>query len=72
MLGTNFVTVTKGEEGEWDELNDAVMATLDAHLAADEPVVSPRRARRSWTRGERRADVESASERSSTPRSAPR
>ena len=22
MLGTNFVTVTKGDEGEWDELND--------------------------------------------------
>ncbi|MDC0710032.1 NifU family protein [Stigmatella sp. ncwal1] len=39
MLGLNFVTVTKGEEGEWDELNDAVMSTLDAHLGSDEPVV---------------------------------
>lgn len=39
MLGTNFVTVTKGESGEWDELNDAVMATLDSHLSANEPVV---------------------------------
>jgi Fe-S cluster biogenesis protein NfuA len=39
MVGINFVTVTKGEEGEWDELNDAVMATLDAHLEANEPVV---------------------------------
>ena len=39
MLGTNFVTVTKGEDGEWDELNDAVMATLDSHLSANEPVV---------------------------------
>jgi len=39
MIGTNFVTVTKGEEGEWDELNDQVMATLDTHLTANEPVV---------------------------------
>jgi len=41
MLGSNFVTVTKGEAGEWDVLNDAVMATLDAHLGANEPVVAP-------------------------------
>jgi Fe-S cluster biogenesis protein NfuA len=34
MVGSNFVTVTKGDEGEWDELNDAVMATLDEHLGA--------------------------------------
>jgi Fe-S cluster biogenesis protein NfuA len=39
MIGSNFVTVTKGEEGEWDELNDAVMSTLDSHLTANEPVV---------------------------------
>jgi Fe-S cluster biogenesis protein NfuA len=39
MVGLNFVTVTKGDEGEWDELNDAVMATLDSHLGSDEPVV---------------------------------
>ncbi|NMO22901.1 NifU family protein [Pyxidicoccus fallax] len=39
MIGSNFVTVTKGEEGEWDELNDSVMATLDSHLTANEPVV---------------------------------
>lgn len=39
MVGLNFVTVTKGEEGEWDELNDAVMSTLDSHLGANEPVV---------------------------------
>lgn len=41
MLGTNFVTVTKGEEGEWDELNDGVMLTLDQHLSANEVVVKP-------------------------------
>ncbi|MFP2925756.1 NifU family protein [Pyxidicoccus sp. 3LG] len=39
MIGSTFVTVTKGEEGEWDELNDAVMSTLDSHLTANEPVV---------------------------------
>jgi len=41
MLGGNFVTVTKGAEGEWDELNDSVMTTLDAHLTAGEAVVNP-------------------------------
>ena len=42
MLGTNFVTVTKGDDGEWDELNDAVMA--HARLA-------PRRRRTGGGRG---------------------
>lgn len=41
MLGTNFVTVTKGDEGEWDELNDGVMNALDQHLSANETVVKP-------------------------------
>ncbi|HZH03964.1 MAG TPA: NifU family protein [Myxococcaceae bacterium] len=40
MLGSNFVTVTKGEDGEWDEMNDAVMETIDSHLSSDEPVVT--------------------------------
>ncbi len=39
MLGTNFVTVTKGDDGEWDELNDGVMNMLDQHLSAGEDVV---------------------------------
>ena len=41
MVGTNFVTVTKGDAGEWDELNDGVMGALDAHLSAGGVVVSP-------------------------------
>ncbi len=40
MVGSNFVTVTKGDAGEWDELNDAVMATLDEHLGANLPAVN--------------------------------
>lgn len=40
MVGSNFVTVTKGEEGEWDEMNDAVMALLDEHLSAGLPAVN--------------------------------
>jgi len=38
MLGTNFVTISKGEAGEWDAMNDEVMATLEKHLSAGEPV----------------------------------
>ena len=30
----------EGDEGEWDELNDAVMSHLDEHLGADLPVVN--------------------------------
>lgn len=41
MLGTNFVTVTKGDEGEWDELNDGVMLALDQHLTDGKDVVKP-------------------------------
>jgi Fe-S cluster biogenesis protein NfuA len=39
MIGTNFVTVTKGEEGEWDELNDGVMNVLEQHLSSGAEVV---------------------------------
>lgn len=38
MLGTNFVTVTKGEGGEWDAMNEQVMEMLEKHLTAGEPV----------------------------------
>lgn len=41
MLGPNFITVTKGHEGEWDELNDSVMLTLDNHLTQGEAVLKP-------------------------------
>lgn len=40
MLGSNFVTVTKGEDGEWDELNDAVMGALDSHLGEQQPILT--------------------------------
>ncbi len=40
MVGTNFVTVTKGDEGEWDELNDGVMLALSDHLTASQPVLT--------------------------------
>jgi Fe-S cluster biogenesis protein NfuA len=46
MLGPQFVTITKGEQGEWDEVNDRVMKTLDEHLSSDQPVVSA-----DWTPG---------------------
>jgi Fe-S cluster biogenesis protein NfuA len=41
MIGTNFVTVTKGDDGEWDELNDGVMAAIDTHLSGGGVVVNP-------------------------------
>jgi Fe-S cluster biogenesis protein NfuA len=58
MLGTSFVTVTKGEEGEWDELNDSVMATLDSHLGAGEPVVTEEALAARTTHGGGGGDIE--------------
>ena len=40
MVGNTFVTVTKGEEGEWDELNEAVMEVLDGHLTSGAEIVT--------------------------------
>lgn len=41
MLGSNFVTVTKGEDGEWDTLNDGVMIALERELDAGTPAATP-------------------------------
>src|SRR5882757_4026292 len=41
MIGTNFVTVTKGDDGEWDELNDGVMLAIDTHLGEGGIAVKP-------------------------------
>ena len=40
MVGTSFVTVTKGDQGEWDELNDGVMAAIESHVGAGLPVLT--------------------------------
>ena len=58
MIGTNFVTVTKGDEGEWDELNDSVMGTLDTHLNSDEPVVNQEAIEASRISGAEGASIE--------------
>jgi len=41
MLGPTFVTITKGEEGDWDDLDEQVRDTLDGHLTPDAVVVHP-------------------------------
>lgn len=39
MIGRNFITVTKGPEGDWEGLNRGVNETLKEHLSANLPVV---------------------------------
>src|SRR5260370_5929201 len=39
MLGVSFVTITKGDAGDWDVMNDQVMATLEDHLSSEQPAV---------------------------------
>lgn len=39
MIGKNFITVTKGEQGDWESLNNGVMDTLKGHINAGLPVL---------------------------------
>lgn len=41
LIGTNFVTITKGNAGDWDTLAEAVPSTLETHLGSDQPVLAP-------------------------------
>ncbi|MBI3543273.1 MAG: NifU family protein [Deltaproteobacteria bacterium] len=41
MIGKNFVTVTKGDQGDWEGLNRGVTDLLKEHLGANLPVVDP-------------------------------
>jgi Fe-S cluster biogenesis protein NfuA len=39
LIGTNFVTITKAPEGEWDIVADEVPKAIEAHFASGEPVL---------------------------------
>src|SRR5271168_2026285 len=39
MIGRDFVTVTKTEEGDWDVVHKQCSRTIEQHLTANEPVV---------------------------------
>lgn len=39
MIGRNFVTVTKGTDGDWESLNRGVNETLNDHLGKGLPVI---------------------------------
>ncbi|MEK6578275.1 MAG: NifU family protein [Bdellovibrionota bacterium] len=39
MIGTQFVTVTKTEDGDWDLVHKNTSSILESHLNANEPVV---------------------------------
>ncbi len=40
LIGTNFVTITKSEAGNWDILADEVPKAIETHLSAGELVVA--------------------------------
>ena len=40
MIGKNFVTVTKTEEGDWDVVHKNSSQIIESHLAANEPVIT--------------------------------
>jgi Fe-S cluster biogenesis protein NfuA len=41
MIGGNFVSVTKSEEGDWEVLDLKTREALKAHVASGEPAVNP-------------------------------
>lgn len=41
MVGKNFVTVTKGSDGDWESLNRGVNDVLQDHLSQNLPIVDP-------------------------------
>ncbi len=41
LIGTQFVTITKGDLGDWDVLAEKVPQTIEAHLRSGESTVSP-------------------------------
>src|SRR5688572_7559113 len=41
MIGTNFVTITKADDGDWDIVAEKVPQTIESHLQSGEPVFSP-------------------------------
>ena len=40
MIGKNFVTVTKTEDGDWDVVHKTASSLLEQHLAKGEPVLN--------------------------------
>jgi Fe-S cluster biogenesis protein NfuA len=40
MIGKDFVTVTKSEEGDWDFVHKSASEIIDQHLTANEPIVT--------------------------------
>ncbi len=41
MIGTNFVSVTKNVDGDWEVLDTRTRDALKAHIASGEPAVNP-------------------------------
>lgn len=39
MIGHNFITVTKGEQGDWEQIHQATVDTITKHLGSGEKVV---------------------------------
>src|ERR1700749_188854 len=40
MIGKNFVTVTKTDEGDWDLVHREASSIIETHLGANEPVLN--------------------------------
>jgi Fe-S cluster biogenesis protein NfuA len=40
MLGRDFVTVTKTDAGDWDQVHQGASKTIESHLSAGEPVLN--------------------------------
>jgi Fe-S cluster biogenesis protein NfuA len=39
MIGRNFVTVTKADDGDWEQVHRSASTLIEEHLSRDEPVL---------------------------------
>ena len=40
MLGKDFITITKSEDGDWDTVHKTATATIEKHLTAGEAIIT--------------------------------
>lgn len=57
MVGTNFVTITKGESGNWNTIAEEVPKAIEGHLKSGLPVFDPE-----WLAGQRASRPAGASD----------
>lgn len=57
FLGSDFITVTKGESAEWDELKPALLTSIMDHFVTGRPVIDAPAAKRGNATNDEDSDI---------------